>query len=182
MLRQTLATLMLAGLLAGCVPKSTYNKEVGYYETERQLNAQLETEIQADQVKIKQLQDRLRVTVLDELLFPEGGWQVSERGKAVLDKMVPALRGATDHRIEVEGYTDNVPIGRHLKHRFPSNWELSTARATEVVKYLQRQGIDPARMTAAGRGEYDPVASNETPEGRQQNRRTEIDLVPIDQQ
>lgn len=179
MLKQVFAVLC-AVMLAGCVPKSTYDKEVGFYNTERQLNAQLETEINADQVEIKQLQDRLRVTVLDELLFPEGGWQVGARGKAVLYKMVPALRDvAADHRIEVEGYTDNVSIGKHLKHRFASNWELSTARATEVVKYLQQRGVDPSRMTAAGHGEYEPVASNDTPEGRQQNRRTEIDLVPI---
>lgn len=179
---RTLATLLFAGLLTGCVSKTTYNKEVGYYETERQLNAQLETEIQADQVKIKRLEDRLRVTVLDELLFPEGGWQVSARGKAVLDKMVPALQSATDHRIEVEGYTDNVPIGHHLKYRFPSNWELSTARASQVAEYLQKKGIDPKRLTAAGHGEYQPVASNDTPEGRQENRRTEIDLLPISTQ
>lgn len=178
MLRQTVS-IVIAALLVACVPKSTYDKEVGFYNTERQLNAQLETEIQADQVKIQRMQDRLRVTVLDELLFPEGGWQVSTRGKAVLDKMAPTLQSVSaEHRIEVEGYTDNVPIGRHLKHRFASNWELSTARATEVVKYLQQKGIDPSRMTAAGHGEYEPVASNDTPEGRQQNRRTEIDLVP----
>lgn len=171
---------LFAALLVGCVAKSTYDKEVGFYNTERQLNAQLETEIQADQVKITRLEDRLRVSVLDELLFPEGGWQVGARGKGVLDKMVPALQSVSaDHRIEVEGYTDNVPIGKHLKHRFASNWELSTARATEVVKYLQQKGIDPSRMTAAGQGEYSPVASNDTPEGRQQNRRTEIDLVPV---
>lgn len=178
MLKQALS-LLCAGMLAACVPKSTYDKEVGFYNTERQLNTQLETEINADQIKIKQLQDRLRVTVLDELLFPEGGWQVGARGKAVLDKMVPALQSATEHRIEVEGYTDNVPIGHHLKYRFPSNWELSTARAAQVAEYLQKKGIDPSRLTAAGHGEYEPVASNDTPEGRQQNRRTEIDLVPI---
>ena len=83
---------------------------------------------------------------------------------------------------EVEGCTDSVPIGSHLRHRFPTNWELSTARAAEVVKYLQAKGIDPARLTAAGHGEYQPLESNATAEGRQNNRRTDIDLVPINRQ
>jgi len=165
--------------LSGCVTQATYNKEVGMYDTERQLNAQLETEIQADQVKIQRLQDRLKVTVEDEILFPEGGWQLNSRGKATLDKMVPALKDMKDHRIEVEGYTDNVPIGGHLRHRFPTNWELSAARAAEVAKYLQKQGIDPGLLTAAGHGEYQPVESNDTAAGRQANRRIEVDLVPV---
>jgi len=99
-----------------------------------------------------------------------------------LDKIVPALQTASAQRIEVEGYTDNVPIGGHLEHRFPTNWELSAARAVEVVRYLQKKGIDPSRLTAAGHGEYQPVGSNATPAGRQANRRTDIDLMPIYQQ
>ena len=179
MFTRIIPVLLATLALSGCVTQATYNKEVGMYDTERQLNAQLETEIQADQVKIQRLEDRLKVTVEDEILFPEGGWQLNSRGKAVLDKMVPALQDLKNHRIEVEGYTDNVPIGSHLRHRFPSNWELSAARAAEVAKYLQKQGIDPSQLTAAGHGEYQPVASNDTPEGRQANRRIEVDLVPI---
>jgi chemotaxis protein MotB len=178
MTKQIVPILVAALLLTGCVTRSTYNKEVGMYDTERQLNAQLETEIQADQVKIQRLQDRLKVTVEDEILFPEGGWQLNSRGKAVLDKMLPALQDLKDHRIEVEGYTDNVPIGGHLRHKFPTNWELSAARAAEVAKYLQNKGIDPSLLTAAGHGEYQPVESNDTAQGRQANRRIEVDLVP----
>ncbi len=163
-------------VLPGCVSQKTYNRDMG---AERQINQELMTEVQADTVKIIQLQDRLRVTLVDELLFSEGGWELHSNGKAVLDKIVPALQSATTQRIEVEGYTDNVPIGAHLQHRFPTNWELSAARAAEVVRYLQKKGIDPSRLTAAGHGEYQPVGSNATPAGRQANRRTDIDLMPI---
>ena len=163
-------------LLPGCVSQRTYDRDVA---TERQFNQQLREEVQADQVKITQLQDRLRVTMEDELLFPEGGWELHAKGKAVLDRIIPVLQSSTTHRIEVEGYTDNLPIGGHLQHHFPSNWELSAARAIEVVKYLQKKGIDPSRLTAAGHGEYQPVGPNSTPVGRQQNRRTDIDLMPI---
>ena len=166
---RTIATILSATLLlSGCVMKRTYERDMG---TERALNQQLRTELQNDNVKITQLQDRLRVTMVDELLFPEGGWELHADGKNLLDKIVPTLQNATDHRIEVEGYTDNVPIGAHLRHRFPSNWELSAARAADVVRYLQKQ--------VSGEGESRPVASNATPEGRQANRRTDIDLVPI---
>ncbi|MFZ4700724.1 MAG: OmpA/MotB family protein [Candidatus Methylumidiphilus sp.] len=175
---RTLAIPFLAAMivLPGCVSQKTYDRDMG---AERQINQQLSAEVQADTVKIIQLQDRLRVTMEDQLLFPEGGWEVHASGKAVLDKIVPALQSATSHRVEVEGYTDNVPIGAHLQHRFPTNWELSAARATEVVKYLQKKGVDPSRLTAAGHGEYQPLGSNSTPAGRQANRRTDIDLMPI---
>ncbi|MCX7109883.1 MAG: OmpA family protein [Candidatus Methylumidiphilus sp.] len=180
-MKKTAIPLLLAAavVLPGCVSQKTYNRDMG---AERQINQELMTEVQADTVKIIQLQDRLRVTLVDELLFSEGGWELHSNGKAVLDKIVPALQSATTQRIEVEGYTDNVPIGAHLQHRFPTNWELSAARAAEVVRYLQKKGIDPSRLTAAGHGEYQPVGSNATPAGRQANRRTDIDLMPINPQ
>lgn len=164
---------------SGCVSQRTYDRDMGL---QRQLNQQLSSEVSADRAKITQLQDRLKVTLEDELLFPEGGYEIHADGKRVLDKLVPVLQNVTDHRIEAEGNTDDVPIGAHLRHRFPTNWELSTARAAEVVKYLQAKGVDPKRLTAAGHGEYLPVAPNSTPQGRQANRRTDIDLVPIYQQ
>jgi chemotaxis protein MotB len=78
----------------------------------------------------------------------------------------------------VEGYTDNAPIGSALRPRYPTNWELSAARACDVVRYLQAAGIDPRRLAASGFGEYQPVAPNDTPAGRSQNRR--IDIVLMD--
>lgn len=166
-------------IFQGCVTQKTYDRDIGI---ERDLNQRLSAELSADRVKITQLQDRLKVTLEDELLFPEGGYELHANGKQVLDKLVPALQNANGHRIEAEGNTDDLPIGGHLRHRFPTNWELSTARATEVVKYLQSKGIDPKRLTAAGHGEYLPVTPNTSPAARQANRRTDIDLVPIYQQ
>jgi chemotaxis protein MotB len=177
---RTIFSLALAAtVLSGCVSQAAFNREVGLYDAERQINQQLESEIKADRVEISRLKDRLRVTVADELLFPEAGWEVTTQGKINLDKIVPALLGLKDHRIEVQGHTDNVPIGKNLRNRFPTNWELSCARAAEVVRYLQRQGVDPGRLSASGHGEFQPAQPNATPAGRAANRRTDIDLVPF---
>jgi chemotaxis protein MotB len=160
----------------GCVMQKTYDRDMGY---ERQLNAQLESEVAADQVKITQLQDRLRVSMLDEVLYPSGSATLSGKGKATLDKLVPTLQSATDQRIEVEGYTDDVPIGKHLKKKYKTNWELSAARAASVVEYLQKKGVDPSRMTAAGHGQFQPVNPNATDVDKAENRRIDVDLVPV---
>jgi chemotaxis protein MotB len=98
-------------------------------------------------------------------------------GKDVLKKVGDALKGYENKIIRVVGHTDNVPVAKSLQATFPSNWELSVARATNVVRYLQEVGVPPERMVPSGRGEYDPVAPNDTPEGRQKNRRIEIMLI-----
>lgn len=100
MIRKIAMMLLAAAVLPGCVMQRTYDRDMA---AERHLNEQLSMEVQADNVKITQLQDRLRVTMVDEILFPEGGWEIHSSGKNVLDKIVPALQNATDHRIEVEG-------------------------------------------------------------------------------
>ena len=82
----------------------------------------------------------------------------------------------------MNGYTDNVPIAPEFRWRFPSNWELSTTRATDVVRYLVQQGVNPAILSATGYGEQNPVASNDTPKGRQQNRRVEIVITAMNPQ
>lgn len=171
-LPMTLAATLLFG---GCVMQKTYDRE-------HQLNEQLQAQVRSDEAEIQQLKDRLRVTVENEILFPSGQASLSRSGHALLDKLVPTLRDATDHRIEVEGYTDDVPVGRHLRGKYKTNWELSSARAASVVEYLQKKGIDPSRMTAAGHGQYQPKADNSTDTGRAENRRTDIDLVPIYQE
>ncbi len=177
-MNKTIIVTLISTVLmtTGCVSQKTFDKDMGL---ERQINQQLLNEVNADEVKIVKMRDRLRITVKDEIFFPEGVAEVSKEGKSILDKLVPTLQKVTDHRIEIEGYTDNVPIGQHLRHVYPTNWELSAARAAEVVKYLQKQGIDPSRLTAAGHGEYKPVEPNTTPGGRQANRRTDVDLMPI---
>ncbi len=160
---------------------SQYNQAVNQEQTYQALDQRLQAEINSDQVEIQQLQDRLKVTVLNEILFPEGGWELNQKGRETLNKIVPVLKNLTNQRIEVNGYTDNVPIGPELKSRFPSNWELSTARATDVVRYLVKEGVNPQLLSATGYGEEDPVASNDTPEGRAKNRRIEIVLVAQNQ-
>jgi OmpA family len=90
------------------------------------------------------------VSMVDQILFPEGGWQINQQGEVTLNKIVPTLQSLQNQRIVVQGFTDNVPIGPELRSRFPSNWELSTARATDVVRYLVAQGVNPNMLSAAG--------------------------------
>ena len=168
--------MALAGavLLAGCVSQQTYDAQVGQTQAYQMLSQQLQAELNTDQVQIQQLQDRLKVTMVNELLFAEGGWKLERKGEQTLDKIAPTLSGLQKGQIVVEGFTDNVPIGPALKERFPSNWELSSARATDVVRYLVAKGVSPNLISAQGFGDSRPVASNDTPQGRAKNRRVEI--------
>lgn len=163
--------LMIA--VAGCVSQQTFDRE-------HDLNVQLQSEVDNDNVKIERLNDRLRITIEDSVLYPSGKADLSADGKKALDKIVPTLKDADkDHRIEVEGYTDDVPVGKSLRSKYKTNWELSSARAASVVEYLQKKGVDPSRLTAAGHGQYQPTADNASQDGRARNRRTDIDLVPV---
>jgi chemotaxis protein MotB len=150
------------------------------FKEEEALNQELQSELAADQVQIKTLNDELTVSMVNELLFPSGGADVDRGGKKVLDKIMPTLKTISDKRVEVRGYTDNVPIGGHLKHRYKTNWELSTARATSVLEYLQKGGVTPSLLSARGFGEYQPVAPNDSTENRAKNRRTDIVIIGKD--
>ena len=179
-LRLTIAIAVLP-LLAGCVPQQQYQQEVQQNQqllymnqTYENLNKNLESEVKTDNVEIKQLKNRLQVTLVNEILFPEGGWEVSRQGMEVLNKVVPSLQSLNGKQVIIEGYTDNLPLVGELRNRFPTNWELSAGRACSVVRHLQNQGIDPSMLGAEGFGEYRPVASNDTPEGRRKNRRINI--------
>jgi chemotaxis protein MotB len=134
----------------------------------------LTDEVQKGQLQVRQYKDMLTVDVAEQLFFDSGRADLKDTGKDVLKKVGEALKGYDDKVIRVVGHTDNVPIKTKL---FPSNWELSVARATTVVRYLQETGIPPERMIASGRAEYQPVAENDTPDGRKKNRRIEITLV-----
>jgi chemotaxis protein MotB len=139
----------------------------------------MQKEVEQGQIKITQLADRLSLNIVDKILFPSGEDQISEQGKEVLKRVGAVLKQARDKTIRIEGHTDNVPIAKPLKARFASNWELSTARATNVVRFLQDEaGIDAGSLEAVGLGEYRPIAGNKTPAGRGQNRRIEIILFP----
>lgn len=118
---------------------------------------------------------KVYVRMSEKLLFPSGSAVVNKDGKEALGKLAEALNQNRDININIEGHTDTVPI----KIRYPDNWALSTARATAIVRILVNDyHVNPIRLTASGRSQYDPVADNATEEGRAKNRRTEIILAP----
>ncbi len=140
----------------------------------------LQKEIDAGNVKISQMSDRLTVNLLDKVLFPSGSTKIEKGGEDALGKIADVIKNYADKRVVIEGHTDNVPVGGALKTKYPTNWELSAARATTVARFLAEKGVDPKRMAAIGFGEYRPVNSNDTPEGRKTNRRIEISLLKPD--
>jgi len=137
----------------------------------------LSKEVEKGQLQVRQYKNMLAVDLAEQIFFDSGKATLKKGGKDVLKKVGDALKGYENKIIRVVGHTDNVPVAKSLKATFPSNWELSVARATNVVRYLQEVGIPPERMVPSGRAEYDPVAPNDTPEGRQKNRRIEIMLI-----
>ena len=149
----------------------------GVYE---KLLQDVKNEIASGQITISELKGKLTITMNAALLFDAGKPDLGRDGRAVLRKMVDTLQGLKDQVIIVEGHTDNVAITSSLSKTFPTNWELAAARAINVVKYLQRQGIAPSLLSAATFSEYRPVADNSANEGRGKNRRIEIVLMPKD--
>jgi chemotaxis protein MotB len=144
-----------------------------------QLVAALREELAGKDVALREATQGLTLSISDRVLFPSGQATLTAEGQELVDKLARALADVRERRILIEGHTDNVPIGPDLKSRYPSNWELSTARAGEVVRQLTARGGIPAeRLLAAGRADTEPAASNATEEGRQQNRRIEIILLP----
>jgi len=112
----------------------------------------------------------LQIELKDSILFSSGSADTSEQAQKIFDVVASIVKGYANP-IQVEGFTDNIPIN---SPRYPTNWELSTARASAIVKYLAAQGVAPERLSAVGYGEYQPTATNDTPEGRAQNRRVTV--------
>jgi len=149
--------------------------------THEELTKSLQAEIAKGDIKIKQVRDRLTINMVDRVLFDSGQSKVKPSGLKVLKQVSDILKNVTDKQIRIEGHTDNVPIGAKLKERFQTNWELSTARATSVVRYLiEDGGVDRANLLAVGYADTKPIANNDTEEGRTANRRIEIALYPKD--
>jgi chemotaxis protein MotB len=146
--------------------------------TYKQLMQEMKGEIAKGQVTISELKGKLTLDVVDKILFASGQSEVKKEGLDVLQRVIDILKNVKDKSIRIEGHTDNVRIKGRLAKQYPTNWELSAARALNVTKYLQQQGIDPALLSATAFGEYKPVANNETPEGRAKNRRIAIILLP----
>ncbi|HQU13344.1 MAG TPA: OmpA family protein, partial [Thermodesulfobacteriota bacterium] len=146
--------------------------------TYENLLEKMKSEISQGQVAISELKGKLTVKMVDSILFDSGKAEVKKGGLEILGKVISILKDVTDKSIRIEGHTDNVQIVGALTKRYPTNWELSAARAINVTRYLQDQGIDPGNLSAIAYGEWKPVAENDTAEGRAKNRRIEIILVP----
>lgn len=131
-----------------------------------------------DNIQVVKEETGVRITILDELLFESGSAVLNSSGQRALAVLSQMLKGITGISLTIEGHTDNIPV-RHLS-AYRSNWELSLARASEAARYMVSYAFPPDRIRIVGKGELHPLASNETPEGRRLNRRTEIVVSPLD--
>ena len=162
-------------LLAGCVSQKKYDTLDTEYE---QLNQTMSAEVAANQMQITRLQNAIKVTVNNELLFPSGDWQMPAQAQQTIGKIVPILAPKQQNKIQVNGYTDNVPIGPELMRQgVTSNQVLSQKRADTVMQFMISRGVNPNMVSAQGFGPADPVASNDTSAGPGADRRVELTLV-----
>ena len=128
------------------------------------------------EVDVKVLKGVVYISLADNMLFKSGSYEVNERAMQTLSKIAKIIKDYGDYDVLVEGNTDNVPIHRT---NIRNNWDLSALRASSIVQVLQNDfGINPSRLSAAGRGEFNPIADNDSELGRQRNRRTEIIVTP----
>jgi len=146
--------------------------------TYESLLEKMKSEISRGQVTISELKGKLTVNMVDSILFDSGKAEVKKGGLEILGKVISILKDVNDKSIRIEGHTDNVQISRNLAKRYQTNWELSAARAINVARFLQDEGIDPGQLSAVAYGEWKPVGDNDTEEGKAKNRRIEIILVP----
>ena len=161
---------LTALILAACVSEKTY-------EQQTQQLQQARAQAAAEQAQLAKLQQEQKWVVAGDVLFPEGGYQLSANGKQALNQYVPKLQNLQNAKVVVYGYTDNLPVGTPLRSRgIANNIDLSSRRADNVVAYLESQGVNRNIISAKGFGDTHPVASNDPPDGRAQNRRIEIVL------
>ncbi len=144
-------------------------------EAFRSLADKLKAMIDAGQLEVVMRKGRMTLKLPDEILFPPGSKRLKKDGKDALLSVIEVLKSVEDRDFLIAGHTDNVPV---KGGGFHSNWDLSTARAVEVVNLMIENGMTPERLAAAGYGEFDPVGDNTTDEGRAKNRRLEIILMP----
>lgn len=150
-------------------------------DTYGELIDKMRSEISRGEITISELQGKLTVNLVEKILFDSGSAEIKSGGKEVLSKVGTILNEVKDKEIRVEGYSDNIPISPRLQSIYPSNWELSSARAISVVHFLRNTlGVPGERLSASGFAEFRPIADNSTPEGRAQNRRIQIILAPLE--
>lgn len=140
------------------------------------LTEKFKSMIDAGQLEVVIRKGRINLKLPDNVLFPSGSKKLKKEGTAAIESVAATLKDMQDRDFLIAGHTDNVPVGKGKG--FDNNWELSTARAVEVVQLLIKSGVAPAQLSAAGFGEFDPIADNGTKEGREKNRRLEIILLP----
>ena len=154
---------------------SEENKNV--VQTQQSLEDEMRKALESKEVTISELRGKLTVNILDRILFDSGEAELKTEGQRILEKIAGVLALHTNRQVHIIGHTDDVPIHR----KFASNWELSTARATAAVRFLQEQaGVDPRRLGALGYGQFHPIAPNTTAEGRAKNRRIEVVILPLE--
>ena len=169
--------LLAPALLAACVSQRTYDDLQAQYRQLQQQNTALTAQVAADKTQICRLSGAIKYTVNSDLLFPSGGFEMSERGKQIIANMAAKLAPTQQNKVLVSGYTDNKPVGPALARQgITSNQDLSQKRADNVMAFLISQGVKTDMISAKGFGDADPVASNDTPQGRSQNRRVELSV------
>jgi chemotaxis protein MotB len=174
-------------LMVGCVSQQKYDasqqRNAELEAQYKQLNETMGAEINARELHISRMQDAIKVSVNDDLLFPSGGSEMSAEAKASIAKIAAILAPHQKNKINVNGYTDSTPIGPELmKQGITTNLILSQKRADTVMQFMVSQGVKPNLVSAQGFGEANPIASNDTPEGRAQNRRVDLTIAsPADQ-
>jgi chemotaxis protein MotB len=178
----TLCVLSAALLMAGCVTQQKYDesqqKNAELEAQYQQLNQSMGSEIAAKDVHISRMQDAIKVSLNDQLLFPSGGWEISANAKTSIAKVASILAPHQKNKVNVNGYTDSTPIGPELmKQGITTNQILSQKRADDVMQFMISQGVKPNLVSAQGFGEANPVGSNDTADGRAQNRRVELTIA-----
>jgi len=151
-------------------------------ENMQQMKSELEGKLEEKEAQISRIENTLKIELVDKLLFKSGSAQISRRGARLIARVAPFLKRETDKEIRIVGHTDNLPVSSGLKDRYPSNWELSCARATAILRTLQwGYKIDPRRMSAVGVAQYRPVVIRDknTKKTRRSNRVVEIILSPL---
>lgn len=163
--------------------KEALAKEKKALEKMRAENERIQEEFQdymvKSEIEIREAQKGLVISFIDKVLFDSGRAEIKPRAYPVLEKVAQIIGNYPNRPVLIEGHTDNVPIGSQLRSRYQTNWELSTARAVTILRYLiEKHNLSQKQLAAAGYGEFHPIADNETDEGRQKNRRVEIVIMP----
>ena len=169
-----------SGVAAGLsIELALRDRELALLKREQEeLADEIETWALLGAIKMHLLADGLHITLPHDVLFASGSVELKPEGEKLLRELVAEIK-QQPYQIAVLGFTDNVPVGAQLRDRFPSNWELAGVRAASVVRLMQAEGVPSSQLVAVSRGENQPIASNDTEEGRAQNRRIDVRLRPV---